>query len=65
MKESKLVSELITYKETILLHLKKKVAKKWDLLHNFPIKGFFFNQVYDFFKIDLFERVSNHKSIMI
>lgn len=29
MKESKLISELITYKETILLHLKKKIAKKW------------------------------------
>lgn len=28
MKESKLVSELITYKETILLHLKKKMNKK-------------------------------------
>ena len=28
MKDSKLVSELITYKETILLHLKKKVVKK-------------------------------------
>ena len=28
MKESKLISELITYKETILLHLKKKTNKK-------------------------------------
>lgn len=28
MKDSKLVSELITYKETILLHLKKKAVKK-------------------------------------
>lgn len=28
MKDSKLISELITYKETILLHLKRK-TKKW------------------------------------
>lgn len=28
MKDSKLVSELNTYKETILLHLKKKTLKK-------------------------------------
>lgn len=27
MKESKLISELITYKETILLHLKRKTKK--------------------------------------
>jgi transposase-like protein len=27
MKDSKLISELITYKETILLHLKRKTKK--------------------------------------